>query len=153
MHLFLTQRRATIGDVPQLIRLLREDELGKARESNEAAENQSYYHAFAKIDSNPDHYLMVVDHGTEIVGTCHLTLLPSLTFMGRTRLQIEAVRVAAQCRGQKIGEWMINEAIAYGHANGASIIQLTTNKERGRAQKFYERLGFESSHVGMKRVV
>jgi ribosomal protein S18 acetylase RimI-like enzyme len=76
--------------------------------------------------------------------------MPSLTFTGQTRMQIEAVRVSEQFRGQKIGEWMMNAAINYGKSKGASIIQLTTNKKRLRAKKFYEKLGFEASHEGMK---
>jgi ribosomal protein S18 acetylase RimI-like enzyme len=76
--------------------------------------------------------------------------MPSLTFTGQTRMQIEAVRILKQYRGQKIGEWMMREAIKYGKSKGASIIQLTTNKQRISAKSFYERLGFVASHVGMK---
>ena len=66
------------------------------------------------------------------------------------RMQIEAVRVHSEYRGQKIGEWMMKEAICYAREQGASIVQLTTNKVRVNAQKFYQRLGFEPSHDGMK---
>lgn len=93
---------------------------------------------------------MVVEIDKEIVGTCHLTIMPSLTFTGQTRIQIEAVRVAERCRGQKIGEWMIDAAILYAKQNGATIIQLTTNKQRDKAINFYEKLGFQSAHEGMK---
>lgn len=70
--------------------------------------------------------------------------------MGRTRMQIEAVRIAKQHRGQEIGAWMIEESIAYGKVHGASIFQLTTNKSRSAAKRFYEKLGFQSTHDGMK---
>jgi ribosomal protein S18 acetylase RimI-like enzyme len=76
--------------------------------------------------------------------------MPSLTFLGSTRMQIEAVRVSEKYRGQKIGEWMFNQAIEYATANNVSIIQLTTNKKRPKAKHFYEKLGFEASHEGMK---
>lgn len=76
-----------------------------------------------------------------------------MTFIGSTRLQIEAVRVSANHRGQKIGEWMMREVFKLAASNGASIIQLTTNKERPRAVQFYEHLGFEATHEGMKYYV
>lgn len=144
----LIHHKATINDVKTIINLLMEDELGKTRE--QAASNPRYLEAFYKIDADPNQYLMVVKKSDEIVGTCHLTLTPSLTFIGSTRMQIEAVRVAASYRGQGIGQWMIHEAIKFGKQNDAVIIHLTTNKERLRAKQFYERLGFEASHEGMK---
>jgi ribosomal protein S18 acetylase RimI-like enzyme len=100
------------------------------------------------VDS--DQYLMAVLIGAEIVGTCHLTIMPSLTFTGQTRMQIEAVRVSEKHRGQKIDEWMINAAIDHGKLQGAMIIQLMTNKKRTRAKKFYEKFGFQATHEGMK---
>lgn len=93
---------------------------------------------------------MVVESGDEIIGTCHLTIMPSLTFIGSTHMQIEAVRVARKYRGQKIGSWMFDQAISYAKEHDVSIIQLTTNKKRPQAKHFYEKLGFESSHEGMK---
>ena len=93
---------------------------------------------------------MVVENGDEIISTCHLTIMPSLTFIGSTRMQIEAVRVIQKYRGQKIGEWMMQEAMEYGKSKGASIIQLTTNKQRTSAKHFYEKLSFEATHEGMK---
>jgi ribosomal protein S18 acetylase RimI-like enzyme len=93
---------------------------------------------------------MLVEKGLEVVGTCHLTLMPSLTFQGRTRLQIEAVRVVEKYRGQKIGAWMMQEALNYGQSKGATLVQLTTHKTRSRAKSFYEDLGFEVTHDGMK---
>jgi ribosomal protein S18 acetylase RimI-like enzyme len=93
---------------------------------------------------------MVVENGDEIIGTCHLTIMPSLTFIGSTRMQIEAVRVAGKYRGQKIGSWMFDQAISYAKENDVSITQLTTNKKRPKAKRFYEKLGFEASHEGMK---
>ena len=73
---------------------------------------------------------MVVENGDEIIGTCLLSIMPSLTFIGSTRMQIEAVRVAGKYRGQKIGSWMFDQAISYAKENDVSIVQLTTNKKR-----------------------
>ena len=144
------QRRATRTDLASIVSLLREDELGQTRECDGSELDMRYIEAFNRIDADPNQYLMVEVEADELVGTCHLTMMPSLTFTGTTRLQIEGVRVKESCRGQKIGEWMMQEAIQYGKSKGASIIQLTTNLERPRAKSFYERLGFVSSHVGMK---
>jgi N-acetylglutamate synthase-like GNAT family acetyltransferase len=146
----LTHRKAIIADLPHLIELLLEDELGSTRESKSSELDEHYIQAFHKIDSDPNQYLMVVSNGDEIIGTCHLSLIPSLTFIGSTRMQIEAVRVAGKYRGKKIGSWMVDQAIGYAKAMDVSIIQLTTNKKRQKAKHFYEKLGFEASHEGMK---
>ncbi len=92
----------------------------------------------------------MVENGDEIIGTCHFTIIPSLTFVGSTRIQIEAVRVLGKYRDQKIGSWMFDQAISYAKDMGVSIIGLTTNKKRAQAKHFYEKLGFEASHEGMK---
>ncbi|MBI1954699.1 MAG: GNAT family N-acetyltransferase [Proteobacteria bacterium] len=146
----LTHRKAKIADLHQIIELLLEDELGGTRESNSAELDENYIKAFHKIDSDPNQYLMVVENGDELIATCHLTIIPSLTFIGATRMQIEAVRVADKYRGQKIGSWMLDQATLYAKENDVSIIQLTTNKKRAQAKHFYEKLGFEASHEGMK---
>jgi N-acetylglutamate synthase-like GNAT family acetyltransferase len=146
----LTHRKAKKEDLPRLIELLLEDELGQMRESKNVLLHENYVKAFYKIDSDPNQYLMVVENGPEIIGTCHLTIMPSLTFIGSTRMQIEAVRVAGKYRGQKIGTWMFDQAILYAKEQEVSIIQLTTNKKRFFAKNFYEKLGFEASHEGMK---
>lgn len=146
----LTHRKAIIADLPRLIELLLEDELGSTRESKSSAVYENYTKAFHKIDSDPNQYLMVVENGDEIIGTCHLTIMPSLTFIGSTRMQIEAVRIAGKYRGQKIGSWMFDQAISYAKEHDVSIIPLTTNKKRPKAKHFYEKLCFEASHEGMK---
>ena len=146
----LNHRKAKQSDLKIIVSLLLQDELGKIREDSEDVSNSRYLEAFEKIDVDPNQYLMVVELEEEIVGTCHLTLIPSLTFIGSTRMQIEAVRVDESYRGQNIGEWMIQQAISYGKLRGALIFQLTSNKIREEAIKFYEKLGFESTHEGMK---
>ncbi len=146
-------RRATIADLSEILKLLVEDELGKGRESLELDPRRVYEAAFEKIDRDPNHNLMVVEYENEIIGTVHLTLFPSLTFQGSTRLQLEAVRVAKKFQGCGVGTWMFKKIFEYAKKENAPIIQLTTNKKRERAKRFYENLGFEASHEGMKKHV
>lgn len=146
-------RRATLSDLKSIVSLLAQDELGKERERAEEELAESYVSAFQRIKKDPNQYLLVVSHHNQLVGTSHLTLMPSLTFQGSLRLQIEAVRVLAERRGEGIGKRMIEHAIAWGESQGVSIVQLTTNKTRGEALYFYESLGFEATHEGMKLYV
>ncbi len=150
MNTTLTHRKARIADLPRLVELLLEDELSQTRESKLTPLDENYVKAFHKINSDSNQYLMVVESKGEIVGTCQLTLMASLTFIGSTRMQIEAVRVAEKHRGQQIGSWMIDQAILYAKEHGVSIIQLSSNKKRHQAKHFYEKLDFEASHEGMK---
>lgn len=146
----LIHRKARITDLPRLIELLLEDELGATRESKSPEVHANYIKAFHKIDSDSNQYLMVVENNKNIIGMCHLTLIPSLTFMGSTRMQIESVRIASHYQGKNNGTWMLNQAIKYAKHHGAVLIQLTTNKERPKAKDFYEKFGFKGSHEGMK---
>ena len=136
----LTHRKATLNDLPRMIELLLEDELGQMRESKSSELDENYIKAFHKIDSDPNQYLMAVEKGDEIIGTCHLTIMPSLTFIGSTRMQIEAVRVAGKYRGQKIGSWMFDQAISYAKDMDVSIVGLTTNKKRSKQNVFIKSL-------------
>ena len=146
----IIHRRAKLDDLKEIVSLLADDKLGRTREQAGDEVAQEYLDAFAKINSDPNQYLMVLDNDGEVIGTCHLTLMPSLTFSGSMRLQIEAVRVNSSIRGQNLGQKMIEFAINWGFDHGATIIQLTTNKERANALRFYEKLGFKASHEGMK---
>jgi ribosomal protein S18 acetylase RimI-like enzyme len=146
----LTHRKATIHDLQAIIQLLIEDELGKTREHLSETLDPRYLDAFHRIDADPNQYLMVVCQLDEIIGTCHLTIMPSLTYTGSTRMQIEAVRISVKHRGRKIGEWMMRAAFEFAKTQHVSMIQLTTNKQRPSAKIFYERLGFEATHEGMK---
>lgn len=104
MHI-LTSRKAALSDLPAIVNLLIEDELGQTREKVGDIIDQRYISAFEYIDSDSNQYLMVVENTEQqIIATCHLTIMPSLTFIGSTRMQIEAVRVSSRYRGQKIGE-------------------------------------------------
>lgn len=145
-------RRASVEDITDIIKLIVQDELAQERDvlRDGVALDQRYIEAFHQIDADKNHYLMVVECAKQVVATCHLTLIPSLTFMGTTRMQIEAVRVSEAHRGRKIGTRMIEAAIAYAKSKGACLVQLMTNKQRLEALKFYEQQGFKATHEGMK---
>lgn len=143
-----TVRRATEDDLPAIVALLADDVLGAARES---ADLEPYRAAFAQIDADPAQLLVVVaDEERRTVGTLQLTLIPGLSRGGTLRLQIEAVRIAPQIAGTGVGTALLDWAHAYGRARGARLAQLTTDKSRGDAQRFYSRLGYAASHEGMK---
>ena len=143
-----TIRRATTDDLTSLIALLREDSLGWKRETAEVA---AYERAFAAIDRDPNQFLACVSdaHGV-LAGTMQLTLVPGLSRGGATRLQIEAVRVAASARGTGLGSAMFEWAHRYGRDRGADLAQLTTDKTRRDAHRFYAKLGYAATHEGFK---
>ncbi|MFN8511659.1 MAG: GNAT family N-acetyltransferase [Thermomicrobiales bacterium] len=143
-------RRATRADVPAIVRLLADDELGRQRENAAEPLPESYFAAFAAIDADPRQELVVVERAGEVIGTLQLTFLPYLTYQGGVRAQIEAVRVDRRYRDLGIGQRLFTWAIGRARAEGCHLVQLTTNASRGDAQRFYERLGFVPSHVGMK---
>lgn len=143
-------RPATRADLPSIVRMLAEDDLGSRRERFEEPLPASYYEAFEQIDSDPNHELIVAELDGEVIGTLHLMFLPSVSFQGGLRAQVESVRVEEKYRGRGIGREMMKWAIEKAQARGAHLVQLTTHKSREDAHRFYERLGFEKSHVGMK---
>lgn len=144
----ITYCRAELDDLQDIVQLLLDDDLGSKRES--LSNLESYSKTFDLIDRDSNQILVVMRIGSKIIGTCHLTLMPSLTYQGSIRLNIEAVRIASDLRNNSYGEKLIRWAIVYGKDNGASIVQLATNKNRSNAKKFYKKLGFVDSHVGMK---
>lgn len=141
-------RRARRDDVPAIVALLADDVLGQARE--DAHEVAPYLAAFERVDADPAHLLVVAERDGEVVGTLQLTELPGLSHRGASRAQVEAVRVAADLRGQGLGRALVQWAVEESRARGCAVVQLTTNKERTAAHRFYERLGFVASHEGMK---
>lgn len=146
----LNFRLATIADLPQIVEMLADDFLGKQRERFESPLPESYLRAFEEIDHDENNELVVVEQNGEIVGTLQLTFIPSISFQGGKRAQIESVRVAAIARGQGIGKKMFEWAIEQAREKNCRMIQLSTNNDRADAQRFYENLGFKASHVGMK---
>ena len=146
----LNFRKASFDDLEKIIWLLADDQLGQEREQSVSNMNPAYKKVFNQIIADPNQSLMVVEKEGSVVGTCHLTFIPSLTFQGGLRMNIEAVRVDSFLRGQGIGEWMLNKALELAKAKGCRIVQLTTNKKRTDALRFYEKLGFKATHEGMK---
>jgi len=130
--------------------MLAEDNLGAQRERFETPLPQSYYDAFEAIDADPNHELVVAEIDGEVIGTLHLMYLPSISYQGRMRAQVESVRVVSRLRGQGIGAEMMEWALERARRRGCHLMQLTSHKSREDAHRFYERLGFTKSHVGMK---
>jgi GNAT superfamily N-acetyltransferase len=143
-------RAATVEDLPAIIALLMDDDLGKLREDLATPLNPRYRAAFEAIDGDPNQLLAVADAGGKVVGCLQITFIPGLSRLGMWRGQIEAVRVAATQRGSGIGKAMMVWAIEQCRERGCGLVQLTTDKRRTDAHRFYAGLGFEASHEGMK---
>jgi ribosomal protein S18 acetylase RimI-like enzyme len=143
-------RRAAPEDLPAIVRMLADDELGSQRERSEEPLPQSYYEAFEQINNDPHHELVVAESGGRVIGTLHLIFLPSISHQGGLRAQVESVRVAKECRNLGIGRKMMEWTIERARKRGARFIQLTSHLSRKDAHRFYERLGFKGSHLGMK---
>ncbi|HEY1157201.1 MAG TPA: GNAT family N-acetyltransferase [Arthrobacter sp.] len=147
-------RHATRADLPALVRLLADDAMGAGRETTRDME--PYERAFDAIDADPAHLLAageLVPPGGEagpVVATFQLSFLPGISRQGAWRSQLEGVRVAASLRGQGIGKLMVGWAVQESRNHGCRLMQLTTHRSRTEAHRFYEQLGFEASHVGMK---
>lgn len=144
-------RAARAEDLDALVQLLADDVLGATRECASQPLPQSYHHAFAAIDTNANNELIAAEQNDEIVGMLQLTYIPYLTYQGSWRTLIEGVRIARSQRGQGLGRELIEWAIERAHTRGCRLIQLTTDKQRPDALRFYESLGFTASHEGLKR--
>lgn len=142
-------RIAVRQDIPAIVALLADDGLGRGREDPD--ELAPYYSAFSGMQAQPGNdYVLAVSEVGEIVGCLQFTLITGLSRGGTTRAQIEGVRVAGSARGQGIGEALFRHAIERAWAEGAALVQLTSDLQRNDAIRFYERLGFVHSHAGMK---
>lgn len=144
-------REAVQDDVPLIVALLADDQLGAARDGvTGQADLAPYLRAFSDLDADPAHLLVVAADGAAVVATMQLSLLPGLARRGARRAQLEAVRVHADYRSQGLGTAMFEWAIEESRRRGAALVQLTTGKSRGDAHRLYERLGFVASHEGYK---
>lgn len=143
-------RRAQDADLPAIVAMLADDELGRAREDVSLPLSPAYRDAFAQIDGDPNQLLAVMTDGGKVVGTLQISFLAGLSSQGARRGQIEAVRVAADRRGERLGQRLLEWAIEKCRGRGCRIVQLTTDKSRLDAHRFYERLGFKASHIGYK---
>lgn len=150
MTVKLTLRDARREDVPAIVAMLADDMLGAQREVTAEPLPQGYYDAFDALARDPNNRLLIAEAGQEIVGSFQITFIHGLSRQGAKRAIIEAVRIARPYRGKGYGEQMIREAVEIARGEKCAMVQLTTDKSRTDAQRFYERLGFERSHEGMK---
>jgi ribosomal protein S18 acetylase RimI-like enzyme len=146
----VTIRRARRGDVGSIVAMLADDPLGGARERLEDPLPQAYFRAFEVLERQTNIQLVVAEDGDgAIVGCLQLCILPGLSSQGASRGLIEDVRVASHCRSRGIGEQLMQWAVTEARAKGCTLIELLTHHTRVDAQRFYLRLGFTPSHVGM----
>lgn len=144
-------RKAIEEDIPKIIEIIADDELGKKRENYKIPLPKGYIDAFNAINADVNQELMVVeDEHFEIIGTFQLSFIQYLNYGGGLRAQIEVVQVRKDKRGFGIGKQMLEWAIKRAKEKNAFLLQLTSDKKRPKAIKFYESLGFKASHQGMK---
>lgn len=145
---------AGMADLEVIVTLLADDVLGATRETPPPPLHPGYVAAFRAIEADPHHVILVArsggSDGGRVIGCLQLSILPSLSRRGTSRAQIENVRVAREARGRGVGEKLVQAAIARAREAGCAMAQLTTDRTREAAHRFYERLGFEPTHVGMK---
>ncbi|MEU7974176.1 GNAT family N-acetyltransferase [Micromonospora sp. NPDC049089] len=141
-------RVAVRADLPAVIALLADDVLGKARDFTEV--DEAYERAFADITADPRNALIVAEQGGDLVGCLQITYIPGLGRHGAERSLIESVRVRSDRRGQGLGRQLMTWAVDQARERGCALVQLTTDKTREDAHRFYLRLGFVASHEGMK---
>ncbi|MER5379166.1 GNAT family N-acetyltransferase [Streptomyces sp. NPDC002688] len=141
-------RAAVADDVPAIVAMLADDPLGAQRESPD--DLTPYAVALERLSGDPNQYLVVAVRENRVVGTLQLTVIPGLSRKGATRSIIEGVRIHADERGSGLGTELIEWAIEESRRQGCHLVQLTSDASRTDAHRFYERLGFEASHVGFK---
>lgn len=144
-----TIRPARREDVAAIVAMLADDHLGRARERVEDPLPASYYDAFARVERDPNLTLVVAESAGRVVGCLQLAILPGLSSQGGVRGLLEDVRVASDCRSRGIGEQLVQWALAEAKARNCNLVELLTHQTRVDAQRFYKRLGFAASHVGM----
>jgi ribosomal protein S18 acetylase RimI-like enzyme len=149
MMLSISIRRARRDDVGAIVGMLADDALGRARERIEHPLPASYFDAFDRVDRDPNLALVVAEEQGSVVGCLQLCILPGLSSQGASRALIEDVRVASDRRSRGIGEQLVQWAIGEARVKNCKLVELLTHHTRADAQRFYERLGFHRSHVGM----
>jgi ribosomal protein S18 acetylase RimI-like enzyme len=145
----VTIRRARRDDVAAIVAMLADDPLGSGRERIEDPLPRSYFRAFEAAEKDPNIQLVVAEDGGAVVGCLQLCILPGLSSQGASRALIEDVRVASHCRSRGIGEQLVQWSVAQARAGECRLVELLTHNTRVDAQRFYKRLGFAPSHVGM----
>lgn len=145
-----TFREAEEKDLVQLVAMLSDDVLGAEREDSKQPLNDKYIQAFEHIERDPNNELVVGVYSNQLVGMLQLTFIPYLTHVGSWRCLIEGVRIHSDFRGQGLGEQMLIWAIICAKEKGCNLVQLTSDKKRPDALRFYEKLGFTATHEGFK---
>lgn len=146
----LTYRTAGHDDLPELVTLLADDQLGTTREDPSLPLRAGYLRAFQSINSDPNNELIVVTGDDHIIGMLQLTFIPYLTYEGSWRCLIEGVRIHSDYRGKGLGKRFLEHAIERARQRNCHLVQLTSDKRRTDALRFYESLGFKASHEGLK---
>jgi ribosomal protein S18 acetylase RimI-like enzyme len=141
-------RRATRDDLPAILGMLFDDQIGATRETPD--DLTPYQEAFDEIDADPSEELIVAERNGSVVGTLQLSIIPGLSRAGSKRGMVEAVRVHKSARGSGLGTTLMEWAIEESRARGCALVQLTSDKSRAGAHRFYERLGFSATHEGFK---
>jgi ribosomal protein S18 acetylase RimI-like enzyme len=148
--MLLSFRRAAPADLPEMVRLLADDFLGAQRELYSEPVLPGYVAAFATIDADPNELLLVAELDGAVAGLLQVSFLRHLTYQGGLRAHIEGVRTRSDLRGRGIGKALMLHALEKAKERGCYMLQLTTDKRRPDAIRFYEALGFEAAHEGMK---
>ncbi|WP_121612271.1 GNAT family N-acetyltransferase [Mesobacillus foraminis] len=143
-------RQAAAQDLERIVEMLADDDLGSQRERFEDPLPPCYMKAFEAIDADPNNELVVACEGNAVIGVFQITFTPYITHQGGWRATIEGVRTCSAVRGRGIGAKLIEWGISIAKERGCHLVQLTTDKKRKDALRFYERLGFENSHEGLK---
>jgi len=143
-------RPAVRAEVPAIVALLADDPIGAGREQDTDPLPDAYFEAFDDIAAQPGNVMLVAEAGGAIVGCLQLTIIPGLSRTGMKRGQIEGVRIAGVWRSRGVGERLVRHTIELAREAGCGLVQLTSDNTRADARRFYERLGFVASHVGMK---
>ena len=144
-------REATVDDVGAIIGLYSDDALGKKREADSA--DKRYIKAFENLQNEPNNYIYVVEKNGQVIGTAQITFISHLNRKGQKRAQIESIHIDNEYRGQGLGKKLMAFLIEQAKEQGCTIVQLTSDKTRERAHQFYIDLGFEETHIGMKKTL
>lgn len=146
----LSYRDAVASDLGFIVRLLKDDAVADTPDRPDEPHHPRYLAALAAIDADPNQRLVVAECEGRPAGTLQLTFIPGIARLGETRCLIEAVHIAPDLRSRGLGSQMIRWAIDEARARGCGVVQLTSNKKRVDAHRFYQRLGFAQSHEGFK---
>lgn len=143
-------RLASREDLPAIVAMLADDPIGAQRERYTDPLPETYYQAFEAIAEDPNNELIVALQASQVIGVLQLTFIPCLTYQGSWRVLVEGVRVSKTARRKGIGKRLLQWAIGRARQKGCCLVQLTTDKQRPDALRFYESLGFKTTHEGLK---